>query len=152
MSAPHPDTIAKALHHLGSQSVFLSDEYRWLYPSAHNRTARGSVSRGGTTHEDGSPSNVSDLLAATSSNRRDITNAGIAILEAVSDIHRAVILLGHVRESIDHTAPVEASVHERAVEHPADRGDVQRARAAQKRRERRMDGKVLPWSADEVTG
>lgn len=152
MTAPHPDVVAKALDHLADRSGPLATEYRWLYPSASTRTNRGPSTGGGNTHEDGSPTNLSDLLASTSFVRGKITSAGICVLEAVNQIHRAMALLDEVKSAIDKGAPIQPTLHERAVEHPADKGDVRRARQAQVRRNERMSDRVLPWSAEEVTG
>lgn len=151
MTAPNPDIIEKALDHIADRAGPIARTYGQLYPSAWGRTVRDSAG-GSTKHEDGSPSGVSDLLQATAYQRSCITRAGVAILQAVNELHRAQAALDDAWAAIDRTAPPETERHERTYEKPATVAEVKQARKYQDRRSKRADDPTRPWQRDEVTG
>jgi hypothetical protein len=149
LSAPDPSVIERLavitqanLH----KAVF---DYSYLYPSAFDRARHG----GGERVSTGAEPDLSDLMVGNvSAVRRDLEQAARELFEAVRRIEIAQARLNDAASRLDQQMPVEAEQHERAIAHPADRGDVERAKKAQGRRLARMVNRAAPWSRDEVVG
>jgi hypothetical protein len=139
LSAPKPDVIER-----------LADKAQAnLYPSAFGRAQHGGGERVKTSSEP----NLGDLMVGgVAAVRRDVEDAASQLFEAYRRVELAQARLNDAASRIDSKAPVTAEQHERAIAHPADRGDVERAKKAQGRRASRAMARRLPWSREEVSG
>lgn len=150
MSVPTPaqlkaylDDIVQVVEQGGTNGIPLLEEYRWLEPNAHIRPKRGTAERssGGGEHD------VSDEVAATAAVRGRIEWAARNVVDARNRLLSAVAALNDAVKLLD--PPPTIDRHERSLPHPADRGDLARARDAKERREKRAR---LSGDWDEVTG
>lgn len=170
------DDIVHTIEQGGTGGQSLADEYRWLEPSAFSRAQRGAGDGGGRTSSqrcnrcDGtgqgkSPGTrcgecggagsfaitddrVGDQVVATERYRvklrhavREVAEARNRLLGALADLRDAAAMLEPRAMAPDPLA--------RAIPHPADRGDLARAKAAQERRLARAQ-RSGDWS--EVVG
>lgn len=145
MDIPKPDVLDGFLDDVIHSVGQIRELYRWAEPDAFRRPKHGSVElvSGG-----GAKPDSADLLASTERYRRlirhsarEVEDARNRLQGAVSDLNDALMLL--------EPPPSLDGPDVRFLEHPADSGDVRRAREAQKRRNARAR-RTGDWS--EVTG
>lgn len=144
MTAPRPDQVQALLDDIVHTARGLGATYRWLEPSAHQRPRHGAHERS----SGGGTSDIADEVAATSAVRGRIEWAARNVMDARNRLLTAQAALNDASNLLD---PREAgpSVEERSLPHPADRGDLDRARKAQARRQDRAEASG-DWA--EVTG
>jgi hypothetical protein len=149
MSAPPPDLIERLIADSQAHLRQAATDYAYLYGCAHQR---GNSGQGERVSASSTP-DLSDLMGGQVGGiRRDLEDCAKALFNQNRQIQIARARLNDAASRIDKAMPIEPEKHERAVEHPADKGDVNRAKQAQKRRLQRMTERVLPWSRDEVMG
>ena len=149
MSAPKPEVIERLADRAQANLHKAVFDYGYLYPSAFTRSRHGGGERVATSDEP----NLSDLMVGdVAAIRRDVESAARELFEAYRRVEIAQARLNDAASRIDSKAPITVDPHERAIAHPADRGDVDRARKAQVRRTGRATGKRFPWSREEVSG
>lgn len=146
MDIPSPEILEGFLGDIEHTTGMVREAYRWAYGNAYSKPKRGQTER--TSGGGGSSDPTGDVVAATERYRvklrhaaREIQDARNRLLGAQADLNDALVML-EPPQSVD---PVE-----RSLEHPANKGDLERARKAKARREERA--KTSPFGADEVTG
>ncbi len=149
MSAPKPEIIERLAEMSQANLHKAVFDYGYLFPSAYSRSRRGGGERVANSDEP----NLSDLMVGSvAAIRRDIESAAIELYKAFQCVEIAQARLNDAASRMDSRAVIEPEQHERAVSHPADRGDVERAKKAQTRRAGRALNRRLPWSREEVSG
>ena len=149
MSAPNPEVIERLVDSLRVELLKVNFDYGGLYSVAYARPRVADQVK--TAHRLGadlSSSVVGDAAAL----RRCIHDAAESMFRAYREVQHAQARLNDLMATIDSRRPAEPEQHERAIAHPADRGDVRRAEAAQQRRAQRLADRQPPWARDEVTG
>jgi len=141
---PRPKQLDPYLDDIVHAVGLIRDAYRWAWPDAFRRpkhAAQDAVSGG-------APSDVADLVIATSRFRARVAGAAHSVAEARQRLQRAVADLNDAMALLE--PPPTAEVADvRCLPHPADRGDIARAREAQERRRLRA---VRTGDWDEVIG
>jgi hypothetical protein len=142
---PRPDLLEEFLGDIEHTVSMVREAYRWAYPNAYSRPKRGQTER---TSGGGSGDPTGDVVASTERYRvklrhavREVQDARNRLMGAQIDLNDALMML-EPEQSVD---PVE-----RSLEHPANKGDLARARKAQAKRAERA--KKTPWGSEEVTG
>lgn len=142
---PPPEQLEGFLGDIEEAVGQLRVVWRWAYPNAYRRPTHGSAD----VVSGGEAPDVADVVAATERFRvhlrsagRHVRNCRNEILGALNEVRDAMPLLD-TREVTPEVADV------RFIPHPADRGDLARAKAAQGRRKKRAEASG-DWG--EVTG
>lgn len=137
MSVPRPDHLDAFLDDVIHDVEQVRELYRWLQPSAFERPRRGASERtaGGGEHD------LSDEVVATERVRVLIRHAVREVMDGRNRLAGAKADLNDAQVRLDPEPTVDR--HERSLPHPADRGDLERARANQQKRLDRAEGKPI---------
>ncbi|WP_298330381.1 hypothetical protein [Haloactinopolyspora sp.] len=149
MSAPDPAVIERLADALRAEILKVNFDYGGLYSVAYARPRVADEVK--TAHQVGGDLS-SEVVGDSAALRRCMHDAAESMFRAFREIQHAQARLNDLMARIDKRRPVEPEQHERAIAHPADRGDVRRAEAAQQRRAQRLADRQPPWARDEVAG
>jgi len=141
---PNPEQFNALLDDIAHQAFVLRDGFRWAHPDAFRRPKHASaeIVSGGGDHD------VSDLVASTDRFRDRLRHACREVLEARNRLNGAVADLNDAMTLLEPPPSVEVA-DVRAIPRSADQGDLERARAAQDRRNVRA---AATGDYSEVTG
>lgn len=131
---PSHAVIDKVLMDVKRRATHVGLDYRWLHGTAYERPKRG-----GSDRRSSDVSDVASVVAGTVPVRRHIEEAAKAIFRALRELERAQAELNDAATLLDRGMTVEPNRDERTLDHPADRGDLARARKAQERRNARAE-------------
>ncbi len=149
MSAPDPSILSRLAQVHEANLAKAVQDYTYLYSCAYSRASHGDGERVST----GATPDVSGLLiGSVGSVKHHLQRSARSLFRAEREIQGALADLSAAMTTLDDKRPLSVEQHERAIAHPADRGDVDRAHKAQARRAVRMDRRTLPWSREEVCG
>jgi hypothetical protein len=151
VSAPNPDVIQRLVNDTRAKLLTVTVDYGFLYSSAWEKPRGGDGGERVATHAE---PDLSDLMMGdVATIRRYIEESAAELFKAHRQVQVAEARLNDVASMLDRRKPVVPEVaNERAIDRPADAGDIGRARKAQVRRRDRANRRVLPWSKDETTG
>ena len=149
MSAPNPEVIERLVDSLRVELLKVNFDYGGLYSVAWQRPRVADQVK--TAHRLGADL-AGEMHGDPAVLRRCVHDAAESLFRAYREVQHAQARLNDLMATIDSRRPAEPEQHERAVPHPADRGDLRRAEAAQKRRAQRLADRQPPWARDEVTG
>lgn len=141
---PNPDQLGRFLDDIRHHADVIEREYRWLQPDAYRGPKHGESDKvSGGEHRDlaGTVGNTDRFRTHLRHAAREVLDAANRLAGAVADLNDAAKLLNPP------PGPEVADV--RLLPRPADRGDVERAREAQARRQVRA---VASGDWGEVTG
>lgn len=141
---PTPDQLNRDLADIVASAPRVRDGWRWAHPDAYRRPKHASAE----IVSGGSPPELDATVASTAHYRSLLRNAAKAVLSARNDMLRAEACLNDAMALLD-PPPTSEAADVRFLQHPADRGEVERARAAQGRRLARAE-RTGDWA--EVTG
>ncbi|HEV8065629.1 MAG TPA: hypothetical protein VGP46_12380, partial [Acidimicrobiales bacterium] len=110
--------------------TLIREAYRWAYPNAYERPSRGHSER---TSGGGTSDPVAGQAAASEKFRRKLRHALREVNEARNRLLGGQADLNDALNLLD-ADPLPLDTHERDLVHPANRGDLARAKAAQQRR------------------
>jgi len=130
VSLPSPDQLQAFLDDAAHAIKKLGPEFRWLHPNAYSRPKRGTGERRGGDRYD-----AANEVAATAGYRGRLEWAARNVVDARNRLFSAVAALNDAVAMIEPPAAVEQL--ESALPHPANRGDIARAKEAQERRRAR---------------
>lgn len=128
---PTPAQLESYLASIQDSIPMVRDGFRWAAPDTHRRPKHGIERVRG-----GGRSDVADLVSGTDRYRTYVETASRSVVEADNALHRAIAALNDALALLE-PPPGPEVADARLLEHPADTGDVARARAAQWRREQR---------------
>lgn len=149
MSAPSPDVIGRLIEDMRSKLLTVNVDYGFLFSSAWQKSRHGEGGRVATGHDP----DLSDLMIGdVDAIRRYVRQSANELFQAYRKVQIAQARLNDVASVLDSRMPVVPEQLQEAITHPADRGDVERAKKAQDRRQDRATNRATPWARDEVSG
>lgn len=142
-SIPTPEKLNAFLDDIVHAAGTIRGHYRTAEPNTFSRPKHGSLAEKLST---GSASDLADLVGMMDRYRRLVRHAAREVVDARNRLYGAVSDLNDALRLLD-PPPMPEETVERLLPHPADRGDVRRAKEAQKKRLQRAQ-RTGDW--DEV--
>ncbi len=140
MTPPNPQVVERLLDDIRQRLDGLEDAYKWLYPAAYDRGGRTDVGARYQLNRIGDPAGETAVDFNQQDMRDKLDTVGKKISEANKSLQGAGKALSEASGILSGKRNVLPSEHDHRIPRTASRREVDEAKWAQSRRQRRGEG------------